>query len=246
MTHLVLIPSYNTGSILLPTVEEACAAWRPVWVVVDGSTDGSDRTLNGAACRPDRMLSLPRNAGKGAAVLHGMRAAEAQGFTHALVMDADGQHSTADIGRFMAASRDRPDAMVLGQPVFGPDAPLPRVLGRRISNVLTRLETAPASVGDGLFGFRVYPIDPLRRIMERSRFMRRFDFDPEAVVRLAWHGCPAVNLPTRVRYPSRAEGGVSHFRYARDNLLLALMHARLLAGAALHRTALNRTALNRM
>ena len=127
---------------------------------------------------------------------------------------------------------------VLGQPVFGPDAPLARVLGRRVSNMLTGLEAAPACVADGLFGFRVYPVVPLRQVMERTRFMRRFDFDPEAVVRLAWHGCTAMNLPTRVRYPSRAEGGVSHFRYGRENVRLALMHARLLAGAVAKQPAL--------
>ena len=236
VTHLVLIPSYNTGPILRATVQGACAAWQPVWVVVDGSTDGSDRVLDGAG-RPDRVLRLAANGGKGAAVLHGLRAAEAAGFTHALVMDADGQHCAADIARFMAASRAQPDAMILGQPVFGPDAPRARVLGRRVSNALTRL-AAPACVADGLFGFRVYPVAPLRQVMERTRFMRRFDFDPEAVVRLAWHGCTAVNLPTRVRYPSRAAGGVSHFHYGRDNVRLALMHARLLAGAVMKQPAL--------
>ena len=234
VTHLVLIPSYNTGPILGATVRSACAAWRPVWVVVDGSTDGSERVLDGADGL-HRVLRVPENSGKGAAVLHGLCAAEAAGFTHVLVMDADGQHCAADIARFMATSSARPDAMVLGCPVFGPDAPLPRVWGRRLSNVLTRLEAAPVRIADGLFGFRVYPVAPLRQVMERTRSMRRFDFDPEAVVRLAWRGCPAVNLRTHVRYPSRAEGGISHFHYLRDNLLLALMHARLLLIALVRR-----------
>lgn len=224
------MPSYNTGPILAEAVRDACAAWGTVWIVVDGSTDGSDRLLDDLP--PQRVLQLPRNRGKGAAVLHGARAALSAGFTHALVMDADGQHAAADIGRFMAASRTTPDALILGQPLFGPDAPLPRLVGRRVSNLLTRLEAAPCRPGDGLFGFRVYPIAPLLAVMGDTRFMRGFDFDPEAVVRLAWRGHPAIRIPTRVRYPPAAKGGISQFRYLRDNLLLSLMHARLLAGAA--------------
>jgi glycosyltransferase involved in cell wall biosynthesis len=178
-----------------------------------------------------RVLALPRNSGKGAAVLHGLRAAADAGFTHALTMDADGQHPAERIPAFMEASRARPEAMILGVPVFGAEAPALRVRGRRVSNWWARLETPGAGIGDSLFGFRVYPIAPLLRVMERRRSMRRFDFDPEAAVRLAWAGVPAVNLPAPVRYLSRDEGGVSHFRYGRDNALLAFMHARLVLGA---------------
>ena len=230
MKHLVLMPSYDTGPLLLDTVHAARATFAPVWVVLDGSTDGSATAL--AALPPDdglRVLSLPRNAGKGAAVLHGLRAAAAAGFTHALTMDADGQHPAALIPKFIAASRAAPDAMVLGVPVFGADAPALRVGGRRISNWWAGLETLGA-IGDSLFGFRVYPIAPLLAVMARHRWMRRFDFDPEAAVRLSWAGVPAVNLPAPVRYLRADEGGVSHFRYGRDNLLLTAMHIRLVAG----------------
>lgn len=230
-TALVLIPSYNSGRALHTTVSAARAAWCPVWVVIDGSTDdaavGLDR-LGGV-----RVLRRAVNGGKGAAVLDGLRLAAAAGFTHALVMDADGQHPAASIRPFMEASRARPDAMVLGVPQFGPDAPLLRVRGRRISNWWARLETAGAGLGDSLFGFRVYPIRPLLRIMERSRAMRGFDFDPEAVVRLSWAGVPAVNIPAPVVYLRPEEGGVSHFRYGRDNVLLVRMHVRLVIGALL-------------
>ena len=230
-TALVVIPSYNSGRALHATVVAARAAWYPVWVVVDGSTDGSDAGLDGLD--GVRVLRRPANGGKGAAVLDGLRLAAAEGFTHALVMDADGQHPAASIRQFMEASRARRDAMVLGVPQFGPDAPLLRVRGRRISNWWARLETAGAGLGDSLFGFRVYPIGPLLRIMERSRAMRRFDFDPEAAVRLSWAGVPAVNIPAPVRYPTAAEGGVSHFRYGWDNALLTSMHVRLVLGAML-------------
>lgn len=234
-THLVLIPSYNPGPRVYDTVRAARAHWAPVWVVVDGSTDGSTGILQDMAARDAglRVLVLPRNSGKGAAVLHGIDAAAAQGFTHVLTMDADGQHPAELIPDFMAASAGQPQAMVLGVPVFDASAPRLRVQGRKLSNGWANLETLWAGIGDSLFGFRVYPIEPLRRVMHGQRWMRRFDFDPEVVVRLCWRGVPPVNLPARVRYFNVDEGGVSHFHYGRDNALLSWMHARLLFGFAL-------------
>ncbi len=231
-THVVLIPSYNAGPALAATVRAALARWRPVWVIVDGSTDRSQQTLAAmAALEPAlRVIVLPSNQGKGAAVLTGLCAAHAQGFTHALCMDADGQHPAERIPLFMQASLDQPAVMVLGCPIFDGSAPGLRVKGRRISNWWANLETLWAGIGDSLFGFRVYPIEPLIEVMRTQRWMRRFDFDAEAVVRLCWRGIRPVNLPAPVRYFSAAEGGVSHFHYGRDNALLTWMHCRLFGG----------------
>jgi glycosyltransferase involved in cell wall biosynthesis len=229
-SHLILIPSYNTGGRVLQTVWDARQIWQPVWVVVDGSTDGTLEALQ-ALARDDpqlRVLALPRNQGKGAAILHGLRAAEAEGFTHAMTMDADGQHPTDKIREFMAASAASPDALVLGRPVFDASAPRVRVHGRKLSNWCARLETLGARIGDSLYGFRVYPVAPLRAIMEQQPWMRRFDFDAEAAVRLAWRGVPLINLAAPVRYFRPEEGGVSHFSYLRDNVLLTWMHTRLI------------------
>jgi glycosyltransferase involved in cell wall biosynthesis len=229
-THLVLIPSYNAGATACDTVRAARARWCPVWVVVDGSTDGSADSLRAMADADPglRLFVLPANAGKGAAVLHGLRAAREAGFTHALTMDSDGQHPAARIAAFMQASIARPDAMVLGRPVFDASAPLLRVRGRRVSNGWTNLETLGAGIADSLFGFRVYPIKELIAVMRHQPWMRRFDFDTEAVVRLAWRGVKPINLDAPVKYLSAQEGGVSHFRYGRDNLLLTWMHLRLM------------------
>ena len=232
-THLVLVPSFNTGAKLVETVREARRYWNPVWVVIDGSTDGSaERLARLAASDPGlRVLVLARNAGKGAAVLHGMKAARAAGFTHVLTMDADGQHPAPLIPEFMAASCAQPAAMILGKPVFDASAPKIRVRGRRISNFFADVETLWAGIGDSLFGFRVYPIAPLERVMSQTMWMRRFDFDPEAAVRLVWAGLPPVNRPAPVKYFRPEEGGVSHFNYLRDNVLLTSMHTRLVLGA---------------
>ena len=231
-SHLVLIPSYNPGPKVHETVLAARAQWTPVWVVVDGSTDGTAQELQALAARDEglRVIVLPRNVGKGAAVLHGLELAAAQGFTHVLTMDSDGQHPAHLIPAFMEASAAQPAAMVLGVPVFAADAPRLRVNGRKVSNGWANLETLWAGVGDSLFGFRVYPIQPLRDIMYGQRWMRRFDFDPEAVVRMCWRGVKPVNLPATVRYFRADEGGVSHFNYLRDNLLLTWMHSRLFLG----------------
>ena len=228
--QLVLIPSYNAGPKLFDTVRAARAQWSPVWVVVDGSTDGTTEPLRALAIRDPgiRVIVLARNAGKGAALLHGLHAAHAAGFTHALTMDADGQHPAELIAPFMRASSARPDAMVLGRPVFDASAPALRVRGRRISNAWTNLETLGAGIDDSLFGFRVYPVADLIAVMRHQPWMRRFDFDTEAVVRLAWRGVTPINLAAPVKYLSSAEGGVSHFRYGRDNLLLTWMHLRLM------------------
>ena len=235
-THLVLIPSYNAGPRLVETVRAARRAWAPVWVVVDGSTDDSERAVLDLA-RDDagiRVLVLAANGGKGGAVLHGLAAARDAGFTHALTMDSDGQHPAHRIADFMQVSRANPEALILGKPVFDAAAPALRVKGRRVSNWWAQLETLcfddRRGIGDSLFGFRVYPVAPLIAIMRRTHWMRRFDFDPEAAVRLVWRGLRPVNVDAEVRYLATTEGGVSHFRYGRDNVLLSWMHLRLMAG----------------
>ena len=228
-THVVLIPSYNPGVAVYETVRGARQFWNPVWVVVDGSTDGTAEELRKLAQADDglRVIVLPRNVGKGAAVLHGIRIAAAEGYTHALTMDSDAQHPAPCIPEFMARSQAEPKAVVLGVPVFDASAPALRVNGRKLSNWWANVETAWMGIGDSLYGFRVYPIADLIAVMLPQPWMRRFDFDPEAAVRLLWRGVPPVNLRAPVRYLRPEEGGVSHFNYLRDNVLLTWMHTRL-------------------
>lgn len=239
-THLLLIPSYNTGPTVYDTVRAARAHWNPVWVVTDGSTDGTPEGLRQMAAADTglKLIELPVNGGKGAAVLHGLEAARAAGFTHALTMDSDGQHPADLIPVFMQTSQQRPETMVLGRPVFDASAPLLRVRGRRVSNWWTKLETLGAGIDDSLYGFRVYPVAELIAVMQRQPWMRRFDFDTEAVVRLAWRGVKPINIAAPVKYLSAEEGGVSHFQYGRDNVLLSWMHLRLMVEFVLRLPAL--------
>ncbi len=228
-THLVLIPSYNPGPKVFETVHDARAHWAPVWVVVDGSTDGTaEKLVELARGDPDlRVIVLPRNVGKGSAVLRGITDAAAEGFSHALTMDSDGQHPGVCIPDFMARSIAEPRAIVLGVPIFDSSAPNIRVQGRKISNWWADLETLNGGIADTLYGFRVYPIADLVAVMRRQPWMRRFDFDPEAAVRLVWRGLKPINIPAPVKYLRPDQGGVSHFNYLRDNILLIWMHTRL-------------------
>jgi len=228
-SHLVVIPSYNSGPRLAETVAEALACWRPVWVVVDGSTDGSDATLAPLGLQESdlRVLRLARNCGKGAAVLAGLKAAAAAGFNRALVMDADGQHPADRIALFMQTAAANPDAMVLGVPQFGPEAPASRRMGRLAGNWWANVETLWGGVQDSLFGFRVYPIPELLAIFHGRSAGHGYDFDTVAAVRLFWAGVRPINIPVPVRYFDAAEGGISHFRYWRDNMLLVRRHTRM-------------------
>ena len=228
----ILIPSFNTGPLLLETVEAALATGYPVRVVIDGSTDGSEALLEDLTTGDHQLQVhiLPQNQGKGAAVLFGLEKSREEGFTHALAMDADGQHPADSIAAFLDLSRRHPEAAIFGRPVFDDSAPALRVNGRKISNFWTNLETLGWGIDDSLFGMRLYPIRELIETLEETRFARRFDFDPEVAVRLAWKGVPIVNLPTPVRYIDPEDGGVSQFRYLRDNTLLTWMHFRLMIG----------------
>ncbi len=229
---LVILPSYNSGDNLPRSMRAARGFCDAVWAVVDASTDGSgalaaDVAREVAGCR---AIILEKNSGKGGAVLRALRDAAAAELTHAIVMDADGQHPAEAIPEFLARAKASPGSLVAGVPVFGPDAPAERVRGRLAGNFFAALETWAMGARDSLFGFRLYPVAPALRVLESVRSGRRFDFDTVMAVRLLWAGIPAINIPVPVRYPSRAEGGITHFRYVRDNLLLVRTHTRLVLG----------------
>ena len=230
----IVIPTYNTGSLVLRTVADALASGLPVHVTVDGSDDGTAEALEAMAVERGPILVVhrhPRNLGKGAAVLTAARAAAAAGFTHVLTFDADGQHPADAIPRYVAAAEAHPQALVLGSPVFDASAPLERVVFRRLATFGLSILTGFAGIRDALFGMRLFPLAPLLEVMDATRAGRRYDFESVAAVRLVWRGHPVVDLPTPVRYPDAAAGGVSHYRYVRDNVRLVALFFTLLPGA---------------
>ena len=223
----VVIPVYNHGAAV-ETALDNLAHWRlPCICVNDGSDQPTTDTLRGIAGKYPwvRLIEFPHNLGKGAAVCAGFLSARAEGYSHAIQIDADGQHDAADLGKFMEASRRHPQALIAGEPVFDHSAPWVRVWGRRLSNYLCWIETLSTEIADVLCGFRVYPLEPCARLLERCKIAPRMDFDTEIAVRLSWLGVPGHSIRTKVSYP---KDGISHFRMVADNARLILLHLRLL------------------
>lgn len=228
----LLIPSYNNPDTVPIVLEKLASYGLPCLLVDDGSRPEVQAIYRDAAARHDwvHLKHRAQNGGKGAAVKTGLLWARELGFSHALQIDADDQHDSNEIPRFVDAARKHPAALVLGKPTFGEDVPKARLYGRQLSVVLVYLETLSKQIEDPLFGFRVYPVDAAAHVIEKARIGDRMDFDPEIAVRLVWQGLPVVTLPTPVRYP---ENAVSHFRMVRDNLKITWMHTRLICGMLL-------------
>lgn len=230
MKACVIVPVYNHEQAIPEVVARLKAHGLFCLLVNDGSSAACSNVLNAIAEREADWLALinrPENGGKGAAVIDGFNEAIRLGFTHALQVDADGQHDVNDIPEFLAAGRRQPDAMILGRPVFDDSVPKGRLYGRQFTNLWIAINTLSLAIADGMCGFRLYPLGAVARLVETARIGRRMDFDIDIVVRLYWQGTNAVNLPTRVRYPC---DGVSHFQLWRDNAMISAIHARLFLG----------------
>ncbi|MFO0635026.1 MAG: glycosyltransferase family 2 protein [Nannocystaceae bacterium] len=217
-----VIPTFDNPTTIADVVAGVARFVERVIVVDDGSASPG-RDAVAALHRSGAALAVvrPRNGGKGAAVTDGLARARAEGFTHALQVDADGQHALDDAPTLLQAARARPEALVLGAPIYDESAPRSRLVGRRITQFWTNLEVGRGVIADPMCGFRVYPVARATAVRVPAD---RMDFDIEIAVRMVWAGTPVVNVPTRVRYP---DGGVSHFDLLRDNLRISWMHTRL-------------------
>lgn len=225
----VLIPVYNHHHVLGQTLTRIAALGLPVVLVDDGSEPGSRAVLQELAAAHQHicMVTHEQNRGKGGAIKTGLRTALQQGFTHALQVDADGQHNLEDIPRFLEESRANPATLVAGKPVFNESVPKVRFYGRYLTHALVWLNTLSLKVEDSMCGFRVYPLRASCELLNAEPMGERMDFDSEFMVRWHWRQWPLVQLPTRVIYP---ENGISHFLMWRDNRLIAWMHLRLFVG----------------
>jgi hypothetical protein len=149
------------------------------------------------------------------------------GFTHALQIDADGQHDASDVPKFVAAGRDHPRHVICGIPVYDASVPRARLYGRYLTHVWVWINTLSLRIRDSMCGFRLYPLAPVTRLVAEETIGRRMDFDSEILVRLFWRDVAVISVPTRVTYPS---DGVSHFDVWRDNVRISRMHTRLFFG----------------
>jgi glycosyltransferase involved in cell wall biosynthesis len=226
----LIVPFYNHEHAIRQTIAALEPFGFECWLVDDGSDARCGPVLEALAAEKSawlRLIRCPVNRGKGIAVLTGFAAAQAAGCTHALQIDADGQHDFAAIPRITELARAHPDAIVTGVPVFDASAPAARRIGRKLTTFWVRVNTLSSVIEDAMCGFRVYPLDPIMKLSRRSSFGSRMEFDPEILVRAVWAGVPVISMPTSVTYPT---DGVSHFKMWRDNVRISWMHTRLFFG----------------
>jgi len=226
----LIVPFYNHEHAIRQTIAALKVHGFECWLVDDGSDARCAPVLDEIAAREAswlRLIRCPVNRGKGIAVLEGFRAAHAAGCTHALQIDADGQHDFAAVPRIATLARESPLAIVTGVPQFDASAPASRRIGRKLTTLWVRINTLSGTIEDAMCGFRVYPLESIMRLAERASFGSRMEFDPEILVRAVWDGVPVVSMPTQVTYPI---DGVSHFKMWRDNVRISWMHTRLFFG----------------
>lgn len=229
----IVIPFYNHETAIERTLASVKSAGLPCWLVDDGSDERCAALLQALAQREAAWLHLIRyrpNCGKGQAVMTGCAAARQAGHTHALQLDADGQHDAADIPKLLALAQAHPQALVTGVPLYDDSVPRGRLYGRYITHFWVWIHTLSLQIKDSMCGYRVYPLEPTLKIWNSHNVGRRMDFDTDIMVRLFWAGTRVLSLPTRVTYPL---DGVSHFNMTRDNLRISWMHTRLFFGMLL-------------
>lgn len=227
---IVVIPVYNHQAHIASIVASLRRTQQQCILVDDASDPVCAAILHGLADAHPDAVTLVRhqtNQGKGGAVLSGLARAYAMGYTHALQIDADGQHDLGDVPTLLSLAQMHPRALVTGQPVFDASVPRSRLYLRYLTHAMVSLNTLTPTLRDAMCGFRVYPVRRVLALARRVALGRRMDFDIEILVRLDWAGVPILLQPTRVRYP---KDGVSHFQLLADNARITSLHTRLFFG----------------
>lgn len=230
MTTCVIIPVYNHPEAIVHVVKQLKPFALACYLINDGSSVDCSSILKRIAGQEQDWITLyerAQNGGKGAAVIDGLQLAINNGFSHAIQIDADGQHQLSDISRFLTASNRNPDQLILGKPRFDVTVPKKRLYGRLLTNLWIRINTLSFSIADGMCGFRCYPLASVDQLLKSVELGQRMDFDIEIVVRLYWQGVDVINIETQVQYPI---DGISHFKMLQDNLLISRKHAQLFFG----------------
>jgi glycosyltransferase involved in cell wall biosynthesis len=230
MKACIVIPVYNHETAIPQVLAQLESLLIPVVLINDGSSEHCSQVLADIAKQESGWVTLinrGENGGKGAAVMDGIKLVHSLGFSHAIQLDADGQHDIDDIPAFLAVGKLHPGALILGQPKFDETAPRSRTYGRWITNVWIWINTLSFAIVDGMCGFRLYPLAAVAKLIAVTDLAKRMDFDIDIAVRLYWQGLDVINIPTVVRYPY---DGVSHFKLGRDNLMISAIHARLFFG----------------
>ncbi|MBL1416407.1 MAG: glycosyltransferase family 2 protein [Moritella sp.] len=230
MSYCIVIPNYNHTVVIDKLLGSLAEFQLPVIMINDGSDADSSAFMQALAERYSyvTLVSHPYNQGKGAAVQTGLKQADSMGFTHAIQVDADGQHDITDINQLVALSQAQPNQLISGRPIYNESVPKHRYYARYLTHVWVWIETLSFDIKDTMCGFRVYPLaETLGLLAKHGTLGHYMAFDTEIMVRLYWDGVETTFLPTKVNYP---ENGVSHFRLWEDNLAISWMHTRLVFG----------------
>lgn len=224
----IIIPVYNHPQKIESVIERVLRERVPCIIVDDGSTQPCKGILADiVANRPGvSLLRFDVNRGKGAAVCEGLRLACQYGYTHALQVDADGQHDLDDISKFIAVAEQYPIAVVTGVRVVN-NAPISRRLGRVLTDVWVWINTLSFSIKDSMCGYRLYPLSSTVNLLNKTPIGKRMDFDTDILVRLYWEQLEIKQIKTRVIYDDKIQ---SHFDVLKDNARISRMHARLFFG----------------
>ncbi|WP_318434959.1 glycosyltransferase family 2 protein [Photobacterium leiognathi] len=223
-----LIPCYNHGATVPAVIDALTPYGFPIIVVDDGSELATRKILSEQAKRPNiTIVTLPKNQGKGGAVIAGIKQADRLGFSHALQIDADGQHDLAALPKLLEASQAHPEALISGQPIYDDSVPKSRLYGRYATHIWVWIETLSFNIKDSMCGFRSYPIRPIVNVINHNKLGLRMDFDTEIMVRFYWDNGDIRFIDTKVIYP---EDGISHFDALWDNVKISWMHTKLFFG----------------
>lgn len=230
MNCCIVIPVFNHEGAMPAVLDSLKGFGLDCLLVNDGSSEECSRVLEALALEQAAwvsLLTLEQNQGKGGAVMAGLLEARQRGYSHALQIDADGQHDVRDLPKFLEAAEADPEAVICGVPLFDASAPKARLYGRWATHIWIWINSLSLQIKDAMCGFRLYPLNSVVKLISEVELGRRMDFDPELLVRLSWRGARIVSIPTQVQYPL---DGRSHFRLFSDNWLISRMHARLFFG----------------
>ncbi|MCQ2577183.1 MAG: glycosyltransferase family 2 protein [Treponema sp.] len=230
MEYGFVVPVYNHGAALEGVVKNLSAHNIPIIIVDDGNNETNRRQINDVVNNYPlcTLVSLEKNSGKGIAMKHGLLKAHEMGLSYILQVDSDGQHDASRVSHFIEVSKANPGAIICGYPEYDESVPKKRLNGRKIANGWIHVVTLSNSIKDALIGFRVYPVKPYIKIINRHTYIdSRMGYDTDILVHLMWSGCPVINEPVKVFYP---KDGISNFRMVRDNIRISLTYARLCLG----------------
>ena len=229
MSYCIVIPNYNHTVLLDELITTLAQFNLPMIMVNDASHQQATELFRDLAIKHPslRVIEHKENQGKGGAVQTGLCAAFEQGYSHALQVDADGQHDLNDVEKLMAESRQFPAALISGKPIYDDSIPKHRYYARNITHFWVWVETLSFKIKDTMCGYRVYPLAATVGLIKEQKLGKRMDFDIEVMVKLFWQNIELRFIDTAVDYP---EHGISHFRALEDNILISWMHTRLFFG----------------